>query len=114
MKEIKAFVRPDRLPDIVNHLREEGVCCLTVFEGEGTGHYTDERKDFPSLRHPFSHAKIAKLEVVLPDKKVKKSLEIIHQNGKTAHSGDGIIYITEVSEMVKVKTLEPDLENRDL
>ena len=71
MKEIKAFVRPNRLPDIVNHLRQEGICCLTVFEGEGTGHYTDERKDFPSLRHPFSHAK-------------------------------------------KVKSLEPDLENRDL
>jgi nitrogen regulatory protein P-II 1 len=66
------------------------------------------------LRHPFSHAKIAKLEVVLPDKEVKTALEIIHQNGKTAHSGDGIIYITEVSEMVKVKSLEPDLENRDL
>ena len=32
MKEIKAFVRPNRLPDIVNHLRQEGICCLTVFE----------------------------------------------------------------------------------
>jgi nitrogen regulatory protein P-II 1 len=114
MKEIKAFVRPDRLSEIVNHLREEGICSLTVFEGEGTGHCTDERKDFPSLRHPFSHAKIEKLEVVIPDQKVDKAMEIIHKYGKTAHSGDGIIYITKVMDMVKVKTLETDLENRDL
>jgi nitrogen regulatory protein P-II 1 len=45
---------------------------------------------------------------------VDKAMEIIHKYGKTAHSGDGIIYITEVMDMVKVKTLETDLENRDL
>jgi nitrogen regulatory protein P-II 1 len=114
MKEVKAFVRPDRLSDIVHHLRQEGVCCLTVFEGEGTGHYTDEREDFPSLKHPFSHSKIEKLELVIPDRQVEKVLEIIHKNGKTGYSGDGIIYITDVKDMVKVKTLEPDLENSDL
>jgi len=114
MKEIKAFVRADRLSDIVHHLREVGVCCLTVFEGEGTGHYTDERKDFPSLRHTFSHSKIEKLEIVIPDRQVEKALEIIHKNGKTGYSGDGIIYITEVLDMLKVNSLEPDIDNSDL
>jgi nitrogen regulatory protein P-II 1 len=113
MKEIKAFVRPDRLSDIVHHLHKEGFCCLTVFEGEGTGHYTDEREDFPSLRHTFSHAKTEKLEIVIPDRQVEKVLEIIHENGKTGYSGDGIVYITEVIDMLKVKTLEPDVENND-
>lgn len=114
MKELKAFVRPGRLYDIVNHLSQAGICCLTVFEGEGTGHYADEQKQFPSLKHPFSHSKVAKLEIVLPDQKVKKALEIIHENGKTGYSGDGIIYITEILEMVKVKTLKPDKGNQDL
>jgi len=114
MKEIKAFVRRNRLSPIVNHLRNEGICCLTVFEGEGTGHYTDEREDFPSLRHLFSHSKFEKLELVIPDRQVEKVLEIIHKNGKTGYPGDGIIYITDVKDMVKVKTLEPDLENSDL
>jgi nitrogen regulatory protein P-II 1 len=113
MKEIKAYVRPDRLSDIVNHLHEVGICCLTIFEGEGTGHYTDERKDYPSLRHTFSHSKIEKLEIVIPDNQVEKALEIIHKNGKTGNSGDGIIYITEVLDMLKVKTLKPDKENNN-
>jgi nitrogen regulatory protein P-II 1 len=51
---------------------------------------------------------------VIPDKKVKKALEIIHKNGKTGYSGDGIIYITEVLDMLKVNSLEPDIDNSDL
>lgn len=43
MKEIKTFVRPKRLT-IVIKLREEGFLGLTVFEGEGTGLYSDNRK----------------------------------------------------------------------
>jgi nitrogen regulatory protein P-II 1 len=114
MKELKAFVRPQRLSDIVHHLDNEGICCLTVFEGEGKGHFADERKQFPSLKHPFSHAKVAKLEIVIPDQKVQRALEIIHENGSTGYSGDGIIYITDVSEMLKVKTLKPEAESLDL
>ena len=53
MKELKAFVRLQRLTDIVNKLRAEGFFCLTVFEGEGTGHYSDNRKEWSSLKHPF-------------------------------------------------------------
>ncbi len=108
MKEIKAFVRPNRLTDIVNKLKEEGFLGLTVFEGEGTGRYSDNRKEWSSLSHPFSHSKIAKIEIVISDEKVNKAMQIIHENGKMGYPGDGIIYVSEVLEAVKVKTLKPD------
>ena len=105
MKEIKAFVRPKRLADIVSHLKNVGICCLTVFEGEGTGHYVDPEKEWPSLRHPFLHREIAKIEIVVASKDVDKVIKIIHEEGKTGSSGDGLIYITDVSQTVKVKDL---------
>jgi nitrogen regulatory protein P-II 1 len=108
MKEIKAFVRPNRLTDIVNKLREEGFLGLTVFEGEGTGRYSDNRKNWSSLSHPFSHSKIAKIEMVVSDEKVGKAMQIIHLNGETGYPGDGIIYVSEILEAVKVKTMKPD------
>lgn len=108
MKELKAFVRLQRLTDIVNKLRAEGFFGLTVFEGEGTGHYSDNRKEWSSLKHPFSHSKISKIEMVIPDERVDKAMQIIHENGKTGYPGDGIIYVAEVSFPVKVKTLKPD------
>jgi nitrogen regulatory protein P-II 1 len=57
MIKIKAFVRPKRLTDIVSHLKNAGICYLTVFEGEGTGHNVDPEKEWSSLKHPFLHRK---------------------------------------------------------
>jgi nitrogen regulatory protein P-II 1 len=104
----KSIFKVNKATDIVNKLREEDLCCMTVFEGEGTGHYSDNRKEWSSLKHPFSYSKIAKIEMVVPDEKVSKATQIIHENGKTGFLGDGIIYVTEVSVLVKVKTLKPD------
>lgn len=70
MKEIKAFVRPNRLSDIVLKLKNSGIYCLTVFEGEGTGNYVNPEKEWPSLKHPFLHCKIAKIELVVRNEDV--------------------------------------------
>lgn len=108
MKEIKAFVRPNCLSDIVLKLKNAGFCCLTVFEGEGTGHYVNPEKEWPSLKHTFLHSKIAKIEIVVQSEDVEKVIQIIHEKGKTGARGDGLIYTTEVSKAVKVKDLTVD------
>lgn len=105
MKEIKAFVRPERLSEIVAQLRKEGFCCLSVFEGEGTGHYTDRKKEWPSLDHPFLHSKIAKIEMVISPEKAERVIRIIHEHGKTGYPGDGLIYMADVTKAVRVKDL---------
>lgn len=46
--------------------------------------------------------------MVVHDEKVDKAMQIIHENGKTGYPGDGIIYVKEVSTLLKVKTLKPD------
>lgn len=109
MKEIKAFVRPERLADIIIHLRDEGFCCVTVFEGEGTGHYIDKDKEWPSLNHPFLHSKVSKMELVVPSEDVDHVIKIIHEYGKTGHRGDGLIYTTEVTKALRVRDLSADI-----
>lgn len=103
MKEIKAFLRPFMLNEVVNGLEKEGFCCFTVTAAEGTGNYTDPDTDFPSLKHPFSHSKVEKLEIVARDENVEPIVEIIHKHGKTGRRGDGLIYITPVLEAYRVR-----------
>jgi nitrogen regulatory protein P-II 1 len=110
MKEINAFVRPDRLADIVEHLREEGFCCMTVFKGEGTGHFSYKSKEWPSLDHPFLHSKVAKIEIVTTPGIMEKAIRIIHERGKIGDPGDGLIYLTDVSKAVRVKDLSVDTQ----
>lgn len=113
MKEIKAFVRPERLRDIVTQLRKAGFCCMTVFKGEGTGHYSDTSKEWPSLDHPFLHSKVSKIEIVTSPRKAEKVIEIIHEYGKTGYPGDGLIYMTDVTKAVRVKDLSVDKMQMD-
>jgi len=103
MKVIKAFIRPEKLSDISTKLNDKGHCCLTVFEGEGTGKYTDPEKDWPSFKFPQMHSKVIKLELVYRDEDVWNIIDIILENGSTGRSGDGLIYISDVNEAVRIR-----------
>ncbi|MEX2565040.1 MAG: P-II family nitrogen regulator, partial [Cyclobacteriaceae bacterium] len=84
-------------------LKKEGFCCYTITTAEGTGNYTDPGTDFPSLKHPFSHSEVAKLEIVARDENVQSIVKTIHEHGKTGRRGDGLIYITPVLEAYRVR-----------
>ncbi len=103
MKEIKAFVRPNKVYDIVSRLKEAGFENVTISEAEGTGKFQDE-KAFVSLTFTITDSKIAKLEMVVKKKDVDTIVHIISKYGKTPNPGDGIIYISDVEKAYRVKT----------
>ncbi|MCB0534197.1 MAG: P-II family nitrogen regulator [Saprospiraceae bacterium] len=103
MKEIKAFVRPIKANDVYKALHAHGFCCMTLTDCEGTGMYTDPDKDFPSLKFPFMHSKRVKIEIVCIDEEVEPIIEIIREHGKTGHSGDGIVYVSGVDEVYRIR-----------
>lgn len=105
MKEIKAFIRPEEFDDMYAALKREGYCCVTVTECEGTGKYSDpERADFPSLRIPYMHSKMHKLEIVARDDDVNNIVKIVEKHGKTGRRGDGIIYVINVERAIHIRT----------
>lgn len=103
MKEVKAFVRPKMITGINTALRAAGYCCMTITEGEGTGRYSDPREEFPSLKHPFTHTEITKIEIVCKADDVDEIVRIIHEHGTTGYPGDGIITVTDIDNVYSVK-----------
>ncbi|MFY9150887.1 MAG: P-II family nitrogen regulator [Prolixibacteraceae bacterium] len=105
MKEIKAFVKPFKVNDICHHLIEAGFPNLTVLMAEGTGNL--ENAD-PSVSTQFSitDSKVAKIEIVCNKNDVDKIVAIISEQGRTGNPGDGIIYVSNVNNAIKVKTGE--------
>lgn len=106
MKEIKTFIKPSRLGNVVEALKEKGFDCVTISECEGTGSYKREDSS-PSLKYHFSDSKIIKLEIVCKDDKKLEIIQIICKNASTTFPADGIIYVTEVIEAFKIKTCKP-------
>lgn len=107
MKEIKAFIRPGEFNDMFGALRDDGYCCVTVTDAEGTGRYSDpEGLDYPSLKIPYMHSKMLKLEIIAQDKDVNNIIEIIKKHGRTGMRGDGIIYVIDVERTIHIRTGE--------
>jgi nitrogen regulatory protein P-II 1 len=81
-----------------------------VFEGEGTGKYTDSEKDWLSFKFPQMHSKVIKLELVCRDEDVGNIIDIVHENGCTCKSEDGLIYISDVDEVVRIRDGQKGIE----
>jgi len=103
MKEIKAFIKPNRTKQVVDALNENGFDSITLSRAEGTGSLS--RPDaFPSLEFKITDSQVVKLEIVCNDEKVEQIVSIISEEGRSAEPGDGLIYISKVEKAYRVKT----------
>ena len=107
MKLIKAYIRHRKTEEVYNALKKAGFCCMTFVECEGTGQYSDREADHISDKFPFANAyRVIKLEILVADEHVKEVISIIRENGRTGYKGDGMIIISPVDEVYKVRTDE--------
>lgn len=105
MKEVKAYVRPGRMEAIYNALRTAGYRCMTLTYGEGTGRFTVPRKEMDKPpRHPFMHVEVVKIEIICTPDEVENIVRIIHENGMTEFSGNGIIMVTDLEKVYSIKS----------
>ncbi|MCF8232940.1 MAG: P-II family nitrogen regulator [Bacteroidales bacterium] len=107
MKLIKAYIRHRKTEDVHDALKKAGFCCMTFVEAEGTGQYSDHEKEHISEKYPFADAyKVIKLEILLADEYVQTVVDLIKQNGRTGYRGDGMIIVSPVDEVYKVRNDE--------
>lgn len=107
MKLIKAYIRLRMLDKVYKALKAAGYCCMTIVECEGTGRYSDHEKEHISAKYPFADAyRVIKLEILISDEHVQKIIDIIRENGRTGYQGDGMIIVSPVDTVYKVRTDE--------
>ena len=107
MKLIKAYIRYRKLEEVFRALKGAGFCCMTFAECEGTGQYSDHEKEHISDKYPFAEAyRLIKLEILVADEHVEPVVELIRKNGRTGYRGDGMIVISPVDDVFKVRTDE--------
>lgn len=103
MKEIKAFVRPNKVNEIVHHLIDNDFENITLSSAEGTGKLQDKNA-FVSQKFSVTDSPMAKIVMVIEKAKVNTVVSIISEYGKTLNPGDGIIYVSNVEKAYRVKT----------
>lgn len=107
MKLIKAYIRHRKTEEVYTALEKEGFCCMTFVECEGTGRYSDHEKEHISDKYPYADAyKVVKLEILVEKERVDHLVELIRKNARTGYRGDGMILVSPVEEVFKVRTDE--------
>ena len=107
MKLIKAYIRYRKIDQVYKTLVEAGFRSMTFVECEGTGKYADHEEDHISSNYPFANSyRVIKLENRIRDDQVDQVIEIVRKSGRTGYQGDGMILVSPVEEVYKIRTNE--------
>lgn len=108
MKEIKAYVRTVKIEEVIRALETGGVPGLCVIDVNAIcypSHVKLEQEKM-SLEYGERYRSVSKLEIVCPDADCDRFAGIIAEKARTGEKGDGYIFVSDISEAIKVRTGE--------
>ena len=106
MKKIEAVVKPFKLDEVREALSEIGVTGLTVTEVKGFGRQKGHTELYRGAEYVVDFLPKVKVEVILQDSLVDRAIEAIVKAARTGKIGDGKIFVTDVEQVVRIRTGE--------
>jgi nitrogen regulatory protein P-II 1 len=104
MNEVKAFIRKRKAEEVIDALEAKGVCCMTLIDVMGLGRMSDPDKAQLSISIAERFSDIMKLVIVCGKDQTQQVVDIIRDHARSGQPGDGIIYVTPVSQSVHIRT----------
>ena len=106
MKKIAAIIKPFKLDEVREALSELGCTGLTVTEVKGFGRQKGHTELYRGAEYTVDFLPKVKVEVILADSMVDKAIDAIIKAARTGKIGDGKIFVTDVSQVVRIRTGE--------
>ena len=106
MKLITAVVKPFKLDDVKTALTEAGVVGITVTEVKGFGRQGGHTETYRGTEYQIDFVPKVKLEVVIDDLDMDRVVDVIVAAAGTGKIGDGKVWVTEVDQVVRIRTGE--------
>jgi len=106
MRLITAIVKPFKLDDVKDALKAAGVQGITVSEARGFGRQGGHTETYRGSEYAIDFVPKVKLELVVDDSVVDTVVEAVKSAATTGKIGDGKIWVTDVSRLVRIRTGE--------
>ena len=106
MKKIEAVIRHFKLEEVKDALTEVGVQGMTVSEVRGFGRQKGHTEMYRGTEYAVDFVPKVKLEAVVSDKFVQTVIDTILRTARTGQIGDGKIFVTNLDEMIRIRTGE--------
>lgn len=107
MKEVKAIIQPFLLSKVIDALQGiEGLPGVTVSEIKGFGRGRAHDAEEKVVDGDIEYARKVKLEIVVPDRLLDAVLEVVKKEAHTGRPGDGLIFVSTVDDVIRIRTGE--------
>ncbi|WP_293907293.1 P-II family nitrogen regulator [Phenylobacterium sp.] len=106
MKKIEAIIKPFKLDDVKEALQELGVQGMTVIEAKGYGRQKGQTELYRGAEYVVDFLPKIKIEIVVADDQLDRAVEAIASAARTGRIGDGKIFISDIAEVVRIRTGE--------
>ncbi|MSO37135.1 MAG: P-II family nitrogen regulator [Acidimicrobiia bacterium] len=106
MKLVTAIIKPFRLDEVKDALRELGVNGLTVSEVQGYGRQRGHTEVYRGAEYEIDFVPKVRLEVLVDDADVSRITEKLVDAARTGKIGDGKVWVTPVESVIRVRTGE--------
>ena len=106
MKKIEAIIKPFKLDEVKEALQELGVQGMTVQEVKGYGRQKGHTELYRGAEYVVDFLPKIKIEVVVSDDQLEAAIEAITTAARTGRIGDGKIFVSDLTDVVRIRTGE--------
>jgi nitrogen regulatory protein P-II 1 len=106
MKKIEAIVRHHKLEDVKTALSAAGATGMTITEVRGFGRQKGHTEVYRGTEYTVDFVPKVKIEVVVDDAKAQAVVSTIVKAAQTGQVGDGKIFVSDLSDVVRIRTAE--------
>jgi nitrogen regulatory protein P-II 2 len=108
MKLITAIIKPFKLDDVRKAIGEVGVQGVTVTEVRGFGRQRGHTEIYRGAEYTVEFVPKTKIEIAVPNPLADQVIEAVCKAAQTGKVGDGKIFVTELAQVVRIRTGERD------
>jgi nitrogen regulatory protein P-II 1 len=106
VKLIMAVIKPHRLDDVKEALREAGVRGLTSVEAQGFGRQRGHTEIYRGAEYQVDFVPKVQIEVMVEDDEVQMIVDTIMKSARTGKIGDGKVWVVPAEQVYRIRTGE--------
>jgi nitrogen regulatory protein P-II 1 len=110
MKLITAVIKPFKLDDVKDALKDAGITGITVSEVRGFGRQGGHTETYRGAEYKIDFVPKVGIEVVVDDSIVDAIVDAIKTGAATGKIGDGKIWVSDVDRIVRIRTGEEGID----
>ena len=108
MKLVTSIVKPFKIDEVKQALKDIGVQGMTVSEVQGFGRQAGHTEAYRGAEYTVDFVPKVRVEVLIDDDEVDRVTEALVGAARTGKIGDGKIWVTAVEQVIRIRTGELD------